>query len=124
MTRDPLYGAFVRSLNFAPETRQMWDEWRVGLNELNRLHATPADITRAVSAFYSRFPHATCSVRAIVKWWPALREGKTHDIAKLEAAQRSAAIAAQASHDDDERRRLAGQRAREELERDIREGRL
>ena len=93
MKRDPLYGAFARSLNFQPETRQMWDEWRIGLNELNRLHATAPDIYRAVDAYYSRFPQATCSVRAIVKWWPALKEGKSHDIAKLEAAQRSAAVA-------------------------------
>ena len=124
MKRDPLYGAFVRSLDFEPETRQMWDEWRVGINELNRLHATPQDVYRAVSAYYSRFPQATCSVRAIVKWWPALKEGKSHDVAKLEASQRSSETVRAETRAEDERRRAEARAAREQLERDIASGLL
>ena len=109
LKRDPLYGAFARALNFQPETRQMWDEWRIGLNELNRLHATAQEVHHAIDAFYSRYPQATCTVRAIVKWWPALKEGKSHDIAKLEAAQRSAALTRTAQREQADANRRAGQ---------------
>jgi hypothetical protein len=122
LKRDPLYGAFVRALNYEPQTRQAWDEWRIGIKELNRLEATPQDVHRAVNAFYDRFPKATCTVRATVKWWAALKEGKSHDVAKLEASQRASEI----RRADEQRRReqqhAEAERLRAEIERDIANG--
>lgn len=122
MKRDPLYGAFVRSLNYEPQTRQAWDEWRVGINELNRLQATPQDVYRAVKAFYDRFPHATCTVRATVKWWAALKEGKSHDTAKLEASQRASESSRAEERQRIEQQQRDADRLRAELERDIANG--
>jgi hypothetical protein len=112
LKRDPLYGAFTQALGYAPETPALWQEWISGINQLHRLGATEAQIVTAIANYANHFPNAkSCTVRAIVKWWPMLKEGKSADVIKLENARRSEEIrqAAQRAADAETQRRRAEQ---------------
>ena len=113
LKRDPLIVTLIACFGVEPATTHEWDSWRIAVNDLHAAGATSSDIPRAIKGYQALHPTGRITPMALARNWSQIREGKSHDLAQLEIAQRarSAAVSERRQRDAADAERKAQERA-------------